>query len=170
MYQMPKSAGETCGWAGSPRRSSLPRQDGHRRARPGERGFGLWGGGPMVVLLVWVYYCVLILFFGAEFTQAWPRGTARSPQPPSLGGTDQKRVHRPLPGPERSVSPLGDTPSASAAPDGHAPCPLIIRRAATAIKPWASLFSLVTTNALPTPAIKATTVPCKAARDHGGAC
>ena len=25
----------------------------------------------MVVLLVWVYYSALIMFFGAEFTQAW---------------------------------------------------------------------------------------------------
>jgi membrane protein len=39
----------------------------------------------MVVLLVWVYYSALIVFFGAEFTQAWAtREGAVAPQPGSV--------------------------------------------------------------------------------------
>ena len=34
-------------------------------------GSAYGAAGSMVVLLVWVYYSALIMFFGAEFTQAW---------------------------------------------------------------------------------------------------
>jgi membrane protein len=34
-------------------------------------GSAYGAAGSMVVLLVWVYYSALIVFFGAEFTQAW---------------------------------------------------------------------------------------------------
>jgi membrane protein len=41
----------------------------------------------MVVLLVWVYYSALILFFGAEFTQAWAtRHGEVTPQPHAISG------------------------------------------------------------------------------------
>jgi membrane protein len=43
--------------------------------------------GSMVVLLVWVYYSALIVFFGAEFTQAWTtRQGAVAPQPHAVSG------------------------------------------------------------------------------------
>ena len=41
----------------------------------------------MVVLLVWVYYSALIVFFGAEFTQAWAtRHGGVAPQPHAVAG------------------------------------------------------------------------------------
>jgi membrane protein len=41
----------------------------------------------LVVLLVWVYYSALILFFGAEFTQAWAtRHGGVAPQPHAIAG------------------------------------------------------------------------------------
>ena len=45
-------------------------------------GSAYGAAGSMVVLLVWVYYSALIVFFGAEFTQAWAtRHGAVAPQP-----------------------------------------------------------------------------------------
>jgi membrane protein len=43
--------------------------------------------GSLVVLLVWVYYSALIVFFGAEFTQAWAtRHGPVAPQPHAVSG------------------------------------------------------------------------------------
>src|SRR6185295_5113587 len=39
--------------------------------------------GSLVVLLVWVYYSAQILFFGAEFTQAYATRFGRKPEPTS---------------------------------------------------------------------------------------
>jgi membrane protein len=40
-----------------------------------------------VVLLVWVYYSALIVFFGAEFTQAWAtQHGGVAPQPHAVAG------------------------------------------------------------------------------------
>jgi membrane protein len=45
-------------------------------------GSAYGAAGSMVVLLVWVYYSALIVFFGAEFTQAWAtRHGGVAPQP-----------------------------------------------------------------------------------------
>src|SRR4029453_15148991 len=63
-------------------------------------GSAYGAAGSMGVLLVWVYYSALILFFGAEFTQAWatrhggvpPQPHARSgaaPQTKSEAATDR---------------------------------------------------------------------------------
>jgi membrane protein len=50
-------------------------------------GSAYGAAGSMVVLLVWVYYSALILFFGAEFTQAWAtRHGGVTPQPHALSG------------------------------------------------------------------------------------
>jgi membrane protein len=43
-------------------------------------GSAYGAAGSMIVLLVWVYYSALIVFFGAEFTQAW--ATRHGPVPP----------------------------------------------------------------------------------------
>jgi membrane protein len=50
-------------------------------------GSAYGAAGSMVVLLVWVYYSALIVFFGAEFTQAWAtrRGDV-APQPHAVSG------------------------------------------------------------------------------------
>jgi membrane protein len=43
--------------------------------------------GSMVVLLVWVYDSALIVFFGAEFTQAWAtQHGGVVPQPHAVAG------------------------------------------------------------------------------------
>jgi membrane protein len=50
-------------------------------------GSAYGAAGSMIVLLVWVYYSALIVFFGAEFTQAWATchgGVA--PQPHAVAG------------------------------------------------------------------------------------
>ena len=50
-------------------------------------GSAYGAAGSMVVLLVWVYYSALILFFGAEFTQAWAtRHGEVTPQPHAIPG------------------------------------------------------------------------------------
>jgi membrane protein len=50
-------------------------------------GSAYGAAGSMVVLLVWVYYSALILFFGAEFTQAWAtRRGGVPPQPHAVSG------------------------------------------------------------------------------------
>jgi membrane protein len=55
----------------------------------GQAGVGSAYGaaGSMVVLLVWVYYSALIVFFGAEFTQAWAtQHGGVGPQPHAVAG------------------------------------------------------------------------------------
>jgi membrane protein len=50
-------------------------------------GSAYGAAGSMVVLLVWVYYSALIVFFGAEFTQAWAtRHGGVTPQPHAMPG------------------------------------------------------------------------------------
>jgi membrane protein len=50
-------------------------------------GSAYGAAGSMVVLLVWVYYSALIVFFGAEFTQAWATGHGGvAPQPHAVAG------------------------------------------------------------------------------------
>jgi membrane protein len=50
-------------------------------------GSAYGAAGSMVVLLVWVYYSALIVFFGAEFTQAWAASHGGvAPQPHAVAG------------------------------------------------------------------------------------
>jgi membrane protein len=50
-------------------------------------GSAYGAAGSMVVLRVWVYYSALIMFFGAEFTQAWAtRHGGVTPQPHAVSG------------------------------------------------------------------------------------
>ena len=50
-------------------------------------GSAYGAAGSMVVLLVWVYYSALIVFFSAEFTQAWAtRHGGVAPQPHAVSG------------------------------------------------------------------------------------
>ena len=52
-------------------------------------GSAYGAAGSMVVLLVWVYYAALIVFFGAEFTQAWATRHGRvAPQPHAVAGAE----------------------------------------------------------------------------------
>jgi membrane protein len=52
-------------------------------------GSAYGAAGSMVVLLVWVYYAALIVFFGAEFTQAWAtRHGGVAPQPHAVAGAE----------------------------------------------------------------------------------
>jgi membrane protein len=45
-----------------------------------EVGSAYGAAGSLIVILVWIYYSALILFFGAELTQAWAsRGRSTSP-------------------------------------------------------------------------------------------
>jgi membrane protein len=67
-------------------------------------GSAYGAAGSMVVLLVWVYYAALIVFFGAEFTQAWATrhgGVALQPHavagaaPQTKGEAAAERTSRP---------------------------------------------------------------------------
>src|SRR4029434_10548072 len=61
-------------------------------------GSGYGAAGSMVVLLVWVYYSALILFFGAEFTQAWAtRHGGVATQPHAISGPRPRPKARPPP-------------------------------------------------------------------------
>jgi membrane protein len=40
--------------------------------------------GSLIIILVWIYYSALILFFGAELTQAWATQAGRVPPKPGL--------------------------------------------------------------------------------------
>ena len=106
-------------------------------------GSAYGAAGSMVVLLVWVYYSALILFFGAEFTQAWAtRHGGVTPQPHALSGPRPRpKARRPPTAPAGVDSTLGarwETHLGThrpAAPARTCACPPVIRRAATAIKP-----------------------------------
>jgi membrane protein len=52
--------------------------------------------GSFVAVLLWVYYSAWILFFGAEFTQAWAKGHGRRivPDDEAVKVTDGERAQR----------------------------------------------------------------------------
>ena len=52
--------------------------------------------GSLVAMLLWVYYSAQILFFGAEFTQAWARahGAVLEPKPGAVKMTDEDRAQQ----------------------------------------------------------------------------
>ena len=55
-----------------------------------EVGSAYGAAGSLIIILAWIYYSALILFFGAELTQAWATAQGRSPDPkaeaPARGG------------------------------------------------------------------------------------
>lgn len=44
-------------------------------------GSAYGAAGSLIIVLVWIYYSSLILFYGAELTQAWTAGAAAEPDP-----------------------------------------------------------------------------------------
>jgi membrane protein len=44
-------------------------------------GSAYGAAGALIVILAWIYYSALILFYGAEFTQAWAMGSDRASAP-----------------------------------------------------------------------------------------
>ena len=44
-------------------------------------GSAYGAAGSLIIILAWIYYSALILFFGAELTQAWATAQGRSPDP-----------------------------------------------------------------------------------------
>jgi len=55
-------------------------------------GSAYGAAGSLIIILVWIYYSALILFFGAELTQAWAAQHGRSPRPDAVGrATGQSR-------------------------------------------------------------------------------
>ena len=75
-------------------------------------GSAYGAAGSMVVLLVWVYYSALIVFFGAEFTQAWAtRHGGVAPQPHAVAGAAPRpRVRQPPSAPWRVTGDNGLCP------------------------------------------------------------
>ena len=46
-------------------------------------GSAYGAAGSLIVVLVWIYYSALILFYGAEFTQAWAARSGRGKKAPA---------------------------------------------------------------------------------------
>jgi membrane protein len=44
-------------------------------------GSAYGAAGSLIIILAWIYYSALILFFGAELTQAWATAQGRAPDP-----------------------------------------------------------------------------------------
>ncbi len=58
---------------------------------------GAYGAaGSLVLILLWIYYTSLIVFFGAEFTQAWStsHGEAIEPKPGAVRVAEKKQYQR----------------------------------------------------------------------------
>ena len=112
---MPRSAGETCGSVDSAALFTLGKTAIGVYLGRASVGSAYGAAGSMVVLLVWVYYSALILFFGAEFTQAWATRhggvtpshalSGAAPQTKSEAATD-----RPCRREQYAGSALGDAP------------------------------------------------------------
>lgn len=66
------------------------------RSNPGS-AFG--AAGALALLLVWIYYSAIIVFLGAEFTQAWAaaHGRAIVPEPGAVRVVESTRHVRPSP-------------------------------------------------------------------------
>jgi membrane protein len=67
-------------------------------------GSAYGAAGSLIALLVWVYYSALIVFFGAEFTQAWttrhgPVQPAHYAEPGVAPQTKRDAAAEPAPGP-----------------------------------------------------------------------
>lgn len=64
--------------------------------------------GSLVALLLWVYYAAQILFFGAEFTQAYARahGNGLAPEANAVKVTEEERAQRGMASPERVASKM----------------------------------------------------------------
>ena len=70
-------------------------------------GSAYGAAGSMVVLLVWVYYSALIMFFGAEFTQAWATRHGGVPPFAVSGAAPQTKARQPPTAPRGRDAPLG---------------------------------------------------------------
>jgi membrane protein len=79
----------------------------------------VWGAfGSLVALLLWVYYSAQILFFGAEFTQAYAKaiGHEMAPLPSAVRITEEDRAQQGIASPERVAVKTGDAVPLSARP------------------------------------------------------
>ena len=110
MCRTPRSAGTTCGRAETITavlftvgKTAIGYYIGQASV-----GSAYSAAGSMVVLLVWVDYSALIVFFGAEFTQAWAtRQGAVAPKPKAVSGCGAPDLERGRP---------------TSAPRGREPC------------------------------------------------
>lgn len=70
--------------------------------------------GSFVAVLLWVYYSAWILFFGAEFTQAWVKGHGRRivPDADAVKVTDNQRAQRGMVSDERLARKAATQPGA----------------------------------------------------------
>ncbi len=70
-------------------------------------GSAYGAAGALIVILAWIYYSALILFYGAEFTQAWADGRRSK----ASGETPRTEGRREIPTPEESESETAAVPS-----------------------------------------------------------
>jgi membrane protein len=84
----------------------------------------MWGAfSSLVALLLWVYYSSQILFFGAEFTQAYAKATGydMTPMPNAVPITEEDRAQQGIASPERVAVKTG-----SAVPLAGRPRPRVV--------------------------------------------
>ena len=79
------------------------------RSDPGE-AFG--AAGSLALILVWIYYSAMIVFFGAEFTQAWAvqRGSGIRPDEDAVRVVEEKRHVRGEAAPRSGARGSGEAP------------------------------------------------------------
>jgi membrane protein len=88
----------------------------------------VWGAlGSLVAMLLWVYYSAQILFFGAEFTQAYAKaiGCDMVPERNAVQITEEDRAQRGIASPERIAIKTGAAVPITARPKAR-PAPLPI--------------------------------------------
>lgn len=86
----------------------------------------VWGAfGSLVAMLLWVYYSAQILFFGAEFTQAYARsiGAEMVPLPHAVRITEEDRAQQGIASPERTAQKVAATDRPRAPRVVNAPVP-----------------------------------------------
>jgi membrane protein len=119
----------------------------------GKWGLGLYLGrestasaygaaGSVIIILLWIYYSSVILFLGAEFTQAYAtkKGIRLIPSPYAEPVTPEARAQEGLetePGVPRPAAAFAKTQSA---PSVGVEGPLVVLQRDSATHPWRSVF------------------------------
>jgi membrane protein len=107
--------------------------------------------GSLVAMLLWVYYSAQILFFGAEFTQAYAKATGApmTPLPKAVRITEEDRAQQGIASPERVGRKLAEQPAGGLArPPAFRPRPAPVVARDAGAKPYVMAGSAFVAGAL----------------------